>query len=173
MSKDEELNDLNEQEQEELAELEVGDALSAETEQEGGWDSLDEQGEGVPSTSTEPPEPSPVPAVARPVSIPVPVAPTLQRTGDTLWGKGGPEAEKPKNDMSDLFEVPQEEDNDMYTDDLFELDEEDVGDEESLADLTRVTEEDIMGAPPRSKRPERPQRTQRPYTPPTSMGGTR
>lgn len=72
--------------------------------------------------------------------------------------------ERPADELADLFEVPQEEDNDMYTDDLFELD-----DEEDLSDLTRVTREDVMGKP-RKARPPKYLQIRRPYYPPTSIG---
>ena len=51
-----------------------------------------------------------------------------------------PEKPKPKNDMSDMFEVPQPEDNDMYVEDLVE-----APGEEDMSDLMRVTNDDIMG----------------------------
>ena len=43
------------------------------------------------------------------------------------------------DDMADLFEVPQEEDNDMRVDDLLEL-----NDEEGVEDLLSVSHEDVM-----------------------------
>lgn len=76
--------------------------------------------------------------------------------------------EKPEDELADLFEVPQPEDNDMVTDHLVELDEED-----DLSDLTEVTREDIMGTPPVKRVPKRRlKRTGRHYPPPpTSIGG--
>jgi len=74
--------------------------------------------------------------------------------------------EKPKDELEDLFEVPQEEDNDMATDHLVDVDE-----EEDLSDLTDVSREDVMGTPPvvrkRKVRPK-PRHSQ---PPPTSLGG--
>lgn len=83
----------------------------------------------------------------------------------------------PNNDMSDLFEVPQENDNDMYIDDLFEVDDADImgDDDPDMSDLTRVTQEDIMGPTPRKRRvirnPRRPTRSPDPMS--DSMGGMR
>jgi len=76
--------------------------------------------------------------------------------------------EEPKDELDDLFEVPQPEDNDMATDHLVDIDE-----EEDLSDLTTVTDEDIMGSPPVvRKRKERPRRVGiRREPPPTSIGG--
>ena len=123
-------------------------------------------------------EPAPVYPAPRPVRLPsLPVEPTLSRTGETLWGppepkpepepEPEPKPEQPASALDDLFEVPDEDDNDMYVDDLIAVDEE--GD---LSDLTRVTEEDIMGSPPRPRpSPVRYRRTGRRYIPPTSMGG--
>jgi hypothetical protein len=69
------------------------------------------------------------------------------------------------NDMSDLFEVPQEDDPDIYSDDLVELDDEDVmGGDSDMSDLTSVSREDVMGRPLKKRR--RPQQA-----PPPSMGG--
>ena len=80
-----------------------------------------------------------------------------------------------KNRMGNLFEVPQPEDNDMYTDDLFELPGENMEYEDDLSDLTTVTKEDIMGRVPvrKPKLSQRLQRTNKPYYPPTSLGGMR
>lgn len=120
---------------------------------------------------------------------PVPLPPSLQPKaviGETVIAEETPEIEetaepeavvedKPKlraDELSDLFEVPQEDDNDMYTDDLFELDEEDDL-EDDLSDLTSVSHEDIMGDAPRQKpryRIVRPAR-RRIVRPPTTMGG--
>jgi hypothetical protein len=69
------------------------------------------------------------------------------------------------DDMSDLFEVPQEDDADIYSDDLVELDDEDVmGGDSDMSDLTSVSREDVMGRPLKKRRVRRP-------TPPPSMGG--
>ena len=109
-----------------------------------------------------------VPApIERPLieEVPAEVAPPL-------WGGEEQEQEQPrqpKNDLSDLFEGPDPEDNDIFSDDLFELDAED----DDLSDLFEVSREDIMGTPP--KRKVMFKRTSRPYrpAPPTSMGGLR
>ena len=69
---------------------------------------------------------------------------------------------KPKNDMADLFEVPQPEDNDIYVDDLLEIPE-----EGSYSDLTDVSKEDIIGKP----RAKRYKRTNKRYVQPSSLGG--
>jgi len=66
-----------------------------------------------------------------------------------------------EDDLSDLFEVPQEEDNDIYTDDLLELDE-----EEGVEDLLTVSQEDIMSGPRAKKKPTlKLVRTNKPYYP--------
>lgn len=54
--------------------------------------------------------------------------------------------EESEGDVDDLFEVPQLEDNDMRTDHLIDID-----DPEDLSDLTAVTQEDVMGTPPKQK----------------------
>ena len=77
------------------------------------------------------------------------------------------EKPKPKNDLADLFSVPAPEDNDMYVDDLIESPGED-----DMSDLTRVTNEDIMGTPRKRKVTRRFIRTNKPYNP-TSLGGMR
>lgn len=85
-----------------------------------------------------------------------------------------PQEEKPKmrsDALKDLFEVPKENDNDIYCDDLVDLSDEDVyGGDTNLSDLTSVNTEDIMGNRPKKKRI---QRTYKPYYPPDSMGGMR
>lgn len=74
---------------------------------------------------------------------------------------------KPKDDMSDLFEVPQPEDNDMVVDHLVEPPE-----EEDMSDLVDVSQEDLMGELPKPKpKPvARFRRTVKPYTPPPPTG---
>ena len=95
----------------------------------------------------------------------------LERGLERIGSAALEQPEKPANDMSDLFEVPQPEDNDIFVDDLLELDdEEDMEDFDDLSDLTKVEMDDIMGKPPRP-RLARFKRTDRPYQPPTSMGG--
>jgi len=64
-----------------------------------------------------------------------------------------------EDDLADLFEVPQEEDNDIYTDDLLELDE-----PEGVEDLLTVSREDIMNGT-RSKPKPKLMRTNKPYYP--------
>lgn len=77
---------------------------------------------------------------------------------------------KPADDMADLFEVPQDEDNDMYTDDLFEVDDADIMGGDNLTDLTAVQNEDIMGNRPKPKPKYR--RVYRPaFVPPPTVGG--
>ena len=78
------------------------------------------------------------------------------------------EAEEEKDELADLFEVPQPEDNDMVTDHLLDIDEDD-----DLSDLTSVSQEDVMGTPlGESKKRYRvvPRRVNAP-PPPTSLGG--
>lgn len=69
---------------------------------------------------------------------------------------------EPGHELDDLFEVPQPEDNDMYTDDLLAVD-----GEEAVGDLLEVTMEDIMGeAPtPKDKAAPRYKRTAVRYSP--------
>lgn len=108
---------------------------------------------------------------AQPVQVPV--MPALEKTGNAIFGEAQPK--RKKNDLSDMFAVPQPEDNDMDTRDLFEAPDEDVDMDEDLSDLTRVNNDDIMGRPPRPRRvvQSRFKRTSREYIPPTSMGGMR
>lgn len=78
-----------------------------------------------------------------------------------------PKAEQEGDDMSDLFEVPEETDNDMEVDDLVE-----PPDEESMDDLVSVSNEDIMGEAPKPKvKSQQFRRTNRRYVPPPSLGG--
>jgi len=77
------------------------------------------------------------------------------------------EVEEEKDELADLFEVPKSEDNDMTTDHLVDVDE-----EEDLSDLTTVTEEDIIGSPPAvRKKKYRIARPTRQSPPPTTLGG--
>lgn len=117
------------------------------------------------------------PVMPKPVRAPLPILPIVSgaagKAGNILWGPAEQTPEKPKGDMDDLFEVPQPEDNDMATDDLFESDgEEDFSDLTDIPydELLGVDKEDIMGKKP-IPRPQRFGRTQRPYSGPTSMGG--
>ena len=89
----------------------------------------------------------------------------------------GEEQEKSNltHDLSDLLEVPQEDDNDMYIDDLFEADEEDIEFDDDLSDLTSVSHEDVMGRRPVKKKKVRYVRVRKVYReqPPTSLQGLR
>lgn len=84
-----------------------------------------------------------------------------------------PQAEQ-DDELSDLFTVPQEEDNDMYTADLFEPPaEEDVGDlvgEEDMSDLLGMDEP--LTPPPGRRIVKVIKRTRR-SPPPSGMGGMR
>lgn len=56
------------------------------------------------------------------------------------------EQPRPKHSAAHLFETPEAEDNDIYTDDLFELTDEDVfGGDTDMSDLTEITDEEMMG----------------------------
>jgi hypothetical protein len=84
-----------------------------------------------------------------------------------------PEPEADSDGLSDLFEVPQPEDNDMVTDHLVEVDEED-----DLSDLTDVSVEDVMGEAPEPEPPKkryrivpRGRRVIRREPPSTTLGG--
>jgi len=157
--------------EEELAELELGDRIQTEAEEEGDL-RKEEESEGMEREAEIMETPEPVaPPTVRPVQIPVPVKPVLGKTGDMFWGKGKPKPH-PHSELDDLFAVPKPEDNDIYVDDLFEVEDQDVDLEDDLSNLTQVSNEDIMGRPPKSKA-ARYKRTGRSYTPPTSMGGTR
>lgn len=85
---------------------------------------------------------------------------------------------KPKNPNADLFEIPQPEDNDIYSDDLIDVEDEDVfGGNPDMSDLTNVSNEDLMGEPKSSNKEKvyryhRPRRIVQP-SPPTSFGGMR
>lgn len=94
-----------------------------------------------------------------PIEAIPPVAPELEEV-----------EEEKKDELADMFEVPQEDDNDMVTDHLVELDEED-----DLSDLTAVSREDIMGTPPkpRVRVTRRGKRFIRREPPPTSLRGVR
>ena len=137
---------------------------------------------------TEPePEPEPEPEmeelelVTEPVARGEPLPRRVEQVSEVVSRQidGEPEPEPEEgDDLSDLFEVPQPDDNDMVTDHLFVLDEED-----DLSDLFDVSREDILGAgfnqPPEPPRPKyrvtqkgrRISRRQPP--PPTSLRGIR
>lgn len=75
-------------------------------------------------------------------------------------GSEEPESE-PVDELADLFEVPQPEDNDIYTDDLLELDE-----EEGVGDLLTVSREDIINGGQAKPKPKvKLVRTGKPYYP--------
>jgi len=75
-----------------------------------------------------------------------------------------PVPEKPVDELADLFEVPEETDNDMETDDLVA-----PPGEETLDDLVSVSNEDIMGEAPKPKPKYRLiRRTNKRYIPPTN-----
>lgn len=91
-----------------------------------------------------------------------------------------PEAEEEPGELDDLFEVPQPEDNDMRTDIALDVSEEDImGGDPDMSDLTDVPDEVFSGAPPA----EEPEQVQRPVVkkkkyrivrrepPPTSLQG--
>ena len=110
----------------------------------------------------------------QPLNIPS-AAPMLDRTGEALWGQ----KPKSKNELSDLFEVPHPEDADMDTSDLFTVPDEDDHDmniddlvDGDLSDLTGVSQEDVMGRPPRPRKPKF-RRTSKPYPTQSTMGGIR
>ena len=65
-----------------------------------------------------------------------------------------------RDDMSDLFEVPEPEDNDINCDDLLELDE-----EEGVEDLLTVSHEDIVNGNDKPKPKPQLVRTNKPYPP--------
>ncbi len=75
-----------------------------------------------------------------------------------------------KDELDYLFEVPQPEDNDIYTADLVE-----VPEEEDLSDLVTVSNDDIMGEAPKPKKTGKYKKTTKRYIPPapTSLGGMR
>lgn len=93
-----------------------------------------------------------------------------------------PTQEANGDDLSNLFQAPSRNDIDMKTDDLVEVNEEDVFGEggEDMSDLTEVTNEDVMGeespfAPsPRPSRRiiRRVKRTSKPYHNITPSGTT-
>jgi hypothetical protein len=152
-------------------ELDNQDELDAQaTGEELAQDIEPDEPEPEPEPIPEIDEPSSAPASPRPIRAPIPIMPALGRTGDILWGQPEQKPERPKSDMDDLFEVPQEDDNDMYTDDLFEVDEEDLDMDDDLSDLMTVSREDVMGKKPIPKS-QRFRRTGRQYDSPTSMGG--
>ena len=158
-NRDKELDNLDNLDELELDAQATGDELAQDIEPD-----------GVATPEPDAEEPQPVPEPPRSIRAPIPIMPALGRAGDVLWGQPEPKPEAPKNELSDLFEVPGEDDNDMYVDDLFEVDEEDLDMEDDLSDLTSVSREDVMGKKP-TPRPQRFRRTQQPYSGPTSMGG--
>ena len=98
------------------------------------------------------------------------------------------EQPRPKHSAAHLFETPNAEDNDIYTDDLTDLTDEDVfggdtdmsdlteitdeevfGGDLDLSDLTTVSQEQIYGKPQRRSRKQKA--TRKPESPDTSLGG--
>lgn len=94
----------------------------------------------------------------------------LGSVGASLFGKPENAVQRSKNKLADLFETPQPEDNDIYTDDLFTVDSQDFELNTDISDLTRVSSDNIIGRP-RSRRRQMFRRTEKPYNPPTSIGG--
>ncbi len=102
------------------------------------------------------------------------IEPVEQEEEEEVTSEAVASLEKPeeKDELADLFEVPQPDDNDMTIDHLFLSEEED-----DMSDLTEVSTEDIMGeeeAKPAIKErrvARRFKRVPRRYTPPTSIGG--
>ena len=96
-------------------------------------------------------------------------------SGKTVWVGSKAAPDKASDGISDLFEFDSDAES-ADVDDLVEVDFEkdilDAGPDGTLDDLTDVSQEDIMGSPPRKKR-ARPVRRivrRRPPMPPT-MGG--
>lgn len=113
--------------------------------------------------------PEPEPVAEEPEPMPETPEPVFERP------EVEPEPEE-KDELADLFEVPQPEDNDMVTDHLTR-----IGEEDDMSDLVEVTEEDIMGEAPEEPEPPKPRFRIRPRgrrvirrePPPTSLGGVR
>jgi len=86
-----------------------------------------------------------------------------------------PEQEK-SDGISDLFEAPSVDEDDMSADDVLEVDEEDIfgAGGEDLSDIVGVSDEDVIGTP-RKPKPKKIYRVRRPYIPPQPpiMGGMR
>ena len=78
-----------------------------------------------------------------------------------------------KHKMADLFGVPHEDDNDIYTDDLVTVTDRDImGGDPDMSDLTSVPDDWIMnGNRGKSKPTKRYRRTERNYPAPPSLGG--
>ena len=118
------------------------------------------------------------PSYAGPIAYPPPVRP-LSVARPIPEGPFEPQefeehVPRSRNDLSDLFEVPQPEDNDMTVDDLVSVDTTDVmGGPEDLSDLTDVSGEDVMGTPPRPGVARRVRKVPRFYRryPPAGLGG--
>lgn len=106
---------------------------------------------------------------------PEPAAEPMPETPAPVFERAEPERETNEEALADLFDVPQPEDNDMRTDHLVELEE-----EEDLSDLVDVNfGTDIVGdeePEPQQKRfriSPRGRRFIRRQPPPTSLGGLR
>ena len=79
------------------------------------------------------------------------------------------EEAKHEDELADLFEVPEADDHDIYSDDLVE-----APGLEDLSDLTRVTREDVIGSRPKAKGKYRiVRRPARRFVPPGGMQGLR
>lgn len=93
---------------------------------------------------------------------------------EAIHPQSAPEPKLRVDDLAYMFEVPQPEDNDMYTEDLITVDE-----EEDISDLINVGGSDLIGDSPYPEdKPKyrvtpRGRRVVRPYPPPTAMGGMR
>lgn len=67
-------------------------------------------------------------------------------------------------ELEDLFAVPEPEDNDIRTDDLLELDEEDIfGGPEDMSDILSVSREDVINGNDKPKPKLKLVRTNKPY----------
>ena len=96
------------------------------------------------------------------------VAPPITPVAGRPFGSPLVVEPQPEDPLADIFEVPQPEDNDMYTDDLLSLgSEEEVDDLLEVGDLLEVKQEDIMGKAPAP----RFQRTRRPFLPTRGLRG--
>jgi len=77
-----------------------------------------------------------------------------------------------KHDISDLTEVPQQDDHDMYTDDLLKLTDRDIyGGDPDMSDLLSVSNDEIMNGSRARKPTKRFRRTAKNYPAPPTLGG--
>lgn len=105
---------------------------------------------------------TPSPVIGTPIGTPQPM----------------PVVEEPtkEDELAELLAVPQPDDNDIVTDHLVDISEEDIyGGDPDMSDLTDVTQEDLFGTPPAVEQARRRiKRTAKRYsTPPTSLRGVR